>query len=67
MIATLEGVVSEKIGQQAVVVIGGVGYGILITLNNLDRVVVGEKTKFYIHENIKEEVSIRIGTKLKSM
>ncbi len=56
MIATLEGVVSEKIGQQAVVLAGGVGYGVLTTLSNLDRVVTGEKAKFYIHENIKEEV-----------
>ncbi|MDB5182561.1 MAG: ruvA [Candidatus Saccharibacteria bacterium] len=55
MIATLEGIVSEKIGQQAVVLIAGVGYGVLTTLNNLDRVTTGEKTKFYIHENIKEE------------
>lgn len=35
--------------------IGGVGYGVLTTLNNLDRVTTGEKVKFYIHENIKEE------------
>lgn len=55
MIATLEGIISEKIGQQAVVLIGGVGYGVLTTLNNLDRVTTGEKVKFYIHENIKEE------------
>ena len=55
MIATLEGVVSEKIGQQAIVVIGGLGYGVLTTLSNLDRVITGEKAKFYIYENIKEE------------
>lgn len=55
MIATLEGVVAEKIGQQAIIVIGGVGYGVLTTLSNLDRIITGEKTKFYIHENIKEE------------
>lgn len=55
MIATLEGILSEKIGQQAVVLIGGVGYGVLTTINNLDRVTTGEKVKFYIHENIKEE------------
>lgn len=55
MIATLEGIVSEKIGQQAVVLIGGVGYGVLTTLSNLDRINTGEKAKFYIHENIKED------------
>ncbi|CAN5420962.1 Holliday junction branch migration protein RuvA [soil metagenome] len=55
MIATLEGVISEKIGQQAVLVIGGVGYGVLLTISNLDRLATGEKSKLYIYENIKEE------------
>ena len=56
MIATLEGVISEKIGQQVVVGIAGVGYGVLLTASSLERIVVGEKTKLYIYENIKEEV-----------
>lgn len=55
MIATLEGVISEKIGQQVVVGIAGVGYGVLLTASSLERINVGEKTKLYIHENIKEE------------
>ena len=55
MIATLEGIIAEKIGQQAVVAIGGVGYGVLLTTSNLDRLVTGSKTKLYIYENIKEE------------
>jgi holliday junction DNA helicase RuvA len=55
MIATLEGILSEKIGQQAVVAIGGVGYGALLTTSNLDRLIVGETVKLYIYENIKED------------
>lgn len=55
MIATLEGIVAEKIGQQAVVVVGGIGYGVLVTMNNLERVTTGKKSKFYIYENIKED------------
>jgi Holliday junction DNA helicase RuvA len=55
MIATLEGIISEKIGQMAVVLIGGVGYGVLLPLNSLDRLSVGETAKLYVHENIKEE------------
>ena len=55
MIATLEGIASEKFGQQAVISIGGIGYGVLVTLNDLDRIVVGNKTKLYIFENIKED------------
>jgi Holliday junction DNA helicase RuvA len=55
MIATLEGKVSEKIGQQVVLSIGGIGYGVLLTLSNLDRVTTGELAKLYIYENIKED------------
>jgi Holliday junction DNA helicase RuvA len=55
VIATLEGVIAEKIGSQAVLSIGGVGYGVLLTLSSLDRLVTGEKARLYIHENIKEE------------
>lgn len=55
MIATLEGILSEKIGQQAVILTGGVGYGVLLTTGNLDRLTTGDKAKLYIHENIKEE------------
>lgn len=55
MIATLEGMVSEIIGQQVVVVAGGVGYGVLLTMNNLGKVITGNSAKFYIYENIKED------------
>lgn len=55
MIVTLEGKLSEKIGQQAVLLVGGVGYGVLFTFSNLDRLVVGDTVKAYIYENIKED------------
>jgi Holliday junction DNA helicase RuvA len=55
MIATLEGIIAEKIGNQAVVAIAGIGYGVLMTTSNLDRLSTGEKSKLYIYENIKEE------------
>ena len=55
MIATLEGIITEKIGQQVVLSLGGIGYGVMLTINNLDRVTTGEKTKLYIYENIKED------------
>jgi hypothetical protein len=35
MIATLTGVISEKIGNQAVLDVHGAGYGVLVTLNDL--------------------------------
>lgn len=57
MIATLSGVVSEKIGNVAVleVGVGGIGYGVLVTTSDLDRLTTGEATKLYIYENIKED------------
>ncbi|HEX8182764.1 MAG TPA: Holliday junction branch migration protein RuvA [Candidatus Saccharimonadales bacterium] len=55
MIATLTGVITEKIGSQAVLDAAGVGYGVLLTLSDLGRVHTGERTKLYIYENIKED------------
>ena len=55
MIATLSGVIAEKIGPIAVVALSGVGYGVLVTTTDLDRMTTGESTKLYIYENIKED------------
>lgn len=55
MIATLTGVVQEKIGSVVVLDVHGVGYGVLVTLNDLGRVETGKAAKLYIHENIKED------------
>lgn len=61
MIATLSGVVSEKIGSLAVIDIGGVGYGVLVTLNDLSRLETGKPAKLYIYENIKEDTHDLVG------
>jgi holliday junction DNA helicase RuvA len=57
MIATLSGNLSEKIGNLVVVEpgVGGVGYGVLVTTTDLDRLVIGESVKLYIYENIRED------------
>ncbi len=55
MIATLSGIVTEKIGNLAVLEAGGVGYGALVTTSDLGRLVTGEKSKLYIYENIRED------------
>jgi len=55
MIATLSGVIAEKIGSVTILDVGGVGYGVLVTLNDLSRFESGRSTKLYIHENIKED------------
>ena len=55
MIATLTGIVSEKIGSLTVLDAGGVGYGVLVTLSDLGRLETGRAAKLYIYENIKED------------
>jgi Holliday junction DNA helicase RuvA len=54
MIATLEGKVSEKLADTVVLAVGGVGYGLLVTAEDFGRLTVGESTKLYIYEHIRE-------------
>lgn len=54
MIVTLEGTVSEKLIDQVIINVAGVGYGVLMTSEHLTTLLVGEKTKLYIHEHIRE-------------
>lgn len=46
--------VSEKIENTVVIDCGGVGYGVLMCVDDFVSVKVGEQLKIYIHENIKE-------------
>lgn len=55
MIATLNGVVSEKLGEQVVLECGGVGYGLSVTAEDFGRLHAGEKAKLYVHEHIREQ------------
>src|ERR1700712_5645543 len=57
MIATLSGTITEKIGNLAIleVGVGGVGYGVLVTTSDSERLSTGETAKLYIYENIKED------------
>ncbi len=55
MITTLNGVVSEKIGEQVVLDVAGVGYGLLVTSEDFGRMPTGEKAKVYVHEHIREQ------------
>lgn len=56
MIATLTGTVAEKLSELLVLEVAGVGYGVLVTLEDFGRLSVGAKTKLYVHEHIKENV-----------
>ncbi len=55
MIATLNGVVSEKLHDLVVLDVHGVGYGLQVTAEDFGRLQTGESAKLYIHEHIREQ------------
>lgn len=55
MIAMLSGVVAEKLADVVVLDVGGVGYGLLVTLDDYARLAAGEPAKLYVHEHIRED------------
>ncbi|MDQ3093649.1 MAG: Holliday junction branch migration protein RuvA [bacterium] len=56
MIATLNGKITENTDTgQIVLNVGGVGYGVRVSLNDLSSLRIGHDTKLYIHEHIRED------------
>lgn len=55
MIATLSGVVSEKLTDMVVLDVHGVGYGLLVTSEDFGRLPTGEAAKLYVHEHVREQ------------
>ncbi|HXE10030.1 MAG TPA: Holliday junction branch migration protein RuvA [Verrucomicrobiae bacterium] len=55
MIATLSGVVNEKLADVVVLDINGVGYGLLVTAEDYGRLAIGKPAKVYIYEHIREQ------------
>ncbi len=55
MIATLSGVVTEKLTDHIVLEVGGVGYGLYVTAEDHGRLSVDEKSRLYVHEHIREQ------------
>ena len=55
MIATLRGIVSEKIGTQVVLEAAGVGYGLNVTAEDFARLATNEEAKVYVYEHIREQ------------
>lgn len=54
MIATLKGKVSEKIAGIVVIEVHGVGYGVFATFEDQGKLIIGQETKLYIYEHIRE-------------
>jgi Holliday junction DNA helicase RuvA len=55
MIATLSGVISEKLLDIIVLDVCGVGYGLHVTSEDYNRLNTGEKNKVYIYEHVREQ------------
>ena len=54
MIATLEGLISEKLGGTVILQSGGVGYGVFTTFEDFGALETGKEAKLYIYEHIRE-------------
>ncbi len=54
MIATISGMVSEKLPELVVLDVGGVGYGLFVTVEDYGKLTVDQPGKLYIYEHIRE-------------
>lgn len=63
MIATLTGTVTEHLGNQVILDVGFVGYGVMVTSTEQATMPAGAEIKLYIYENIKEDAHDLIGFK----
>lgn len=54
MIATLNGLITEKVGSTVILECGGIGYGLLVTFEDFGALETGKPAKVYVYENIRE-------------
>jgi Holliday junction DNA helicase RuvA len=55
MIASLSGVVDEKLDDQVVVDVKGVGYGVFVANEDYGRLAADQPAKLYIYEHVREQ------------
>ena len=55
MIATLRGIVVEKLSDSLILEAGGVGYDLLVTVDDWGGCRTGEELKLYVYEQIRED------------
>lgn len=55
MIATLNGIVSEKLNDVVVLDVAGVGYGLLVPAGDYGILTTGEPARLYVYEHIREQ------------
>lgn len=54
MIATLDGRITEKLGDTIVLECSGVGYGLLVSFEDFGALKIGEPAKLYVYEHIRD-------------
>jgi Holliday junction DNA helicase RuvA len=54
MIATLKGLIAEKIGDTVVLECAGVGYGLLVSFEDFGALKTGDPAKLYVYEHIRD-------------
>src|SRR5438876_485879 len=54
MIATLSGIIAEKLVEQVVLDVQGIGHGLIMSADDQINLSVGQEIKVYIHEHIRE-------------
>jgi Holliday junction DNA helicase RuvA len=55
MIATLRGIVTEKLPASLVLEVGGVGYELTVTVDEWGSAKLGEETRLYVFEQVRED------------
>jgi Holliday junction DNA helicase RuvA len=55
MIATLNGVVSEKLADSVVIDVQGVGYGVYVTTEDHAQLITGNSAKVFVYEHVREQ------------
>jgi Holliday junction DNA helicase RuvA len=55
MIATLNGLVAEKTNDSLIIELGGLGYELLVTVDDWGGAKLGQEAKFYVYEQIRED------------
>ncbi len=61
MIASIKGVVAEKLGDSVIIELGGLGYEVVVTASDWGAATTGQSAKFYIYDHIKEDAHVLFG------
>lgn len=56
MIASLKGIVTDKLTDRVIIEVAGVGYGLFITNENYNQLKLNDITKFFVYEHLRENI-----------